>query len=289
MGSLPETRHDGIGRNASPPERVRARVRPLDSLAVCGLLMTAAAVAFVALPCLALLCNVDLSDLVAALGRQGVREALVLSLKTSLVATALCAVVGSPAAYVLARVDVLGKRVIEGLLQLPLVLPPVVAGMALLMAFGRRGLLGKALVAAGIEIPFTTIAVVMAQTFVAFPLYVQAARAGFQLVPRSAEEASQTLGAGSWRTFVRITVPLSWPGMLSGAVLCWGRAVGEFGATMVFAGNMGGTTRTMPLAILTALQSDVDAAVVLAVMLLIMSAAVFVGARWTLGGIGQPR
>jgi molybdate transport system permease protein len=254
---------------------------------VCGLLMTGVAVAFIGLPCLALLFNVDPSEMVAALGRQWAREALVLSLKTSLVATALCAVIGSPVAYLLARVDLLGKRAIEGLLQLPLVLPPVVAGVALLMAFGRRGLLGKALMAGGIEIPFTTVAVVMAQTFVAFPLYVQAARAGFQLVPRSVEEASRTLGAGSFRTFARITVPLSWPALLSGVVLCWGRAVGEFGATMVFAGNMRGTTRTMPLAILTALQSDVDAAVVLAVMLLIVSAVVFIGARWILGEIGQ--
>ncbi len=253
------------------------------------MLVTGVALVFMALPCLALILKVDLSDVSAAFGRQWVREALALSLKTSLVATALCAAVGSPVAYVLARVDLVGKRLVEALLQLPLVLPPVVAGVALLMAFGRRGLLGETLMAAGIEIPFTTIAVVMAQTFVAFPLYVQTARAGFQLVPRSVEEASHTLGAGSWRTFVRITVPMSWPALLSGLVLCWGRAVGEFGATMVFAGNMRGTTRTMPLAILTALQSDVDAAIVLAVMLLVMSGAVFIGGRWVLGGMVPAR
>jgi molybdate transport system permease protein len=219
------------------------------------------------------------------MGQPWVQESLLLSFKTSLVATLVCVLLGTPAAYVLARVEVVGRRLIDAILQLPLVLPPVVAGVGLLMAFGRRGLLGNALMLAGIEIPFTTAAVVLAQVFMGFPMHVQAARAGFQNVPKSVEEASRTLGAGSFATLLRVTVPLSWPALVSGAILCWGRAMGEFGATIMFAGNMRGTTRTMPLAILTAMQSDVEAAVVLAVMLLAFSAVMFVGARWALSGV----
>jgi len=253
------------------------------------LLLTAVALAFVALPCVALVLNVRVEQVWGAFGRPWVRDAMLLSLKTSLLATACCVVFGSPAAYVLARTEVVGKRLVDAALQLPLVLPPIVAGVGLLMAFGRRGLLGHALSVVGIEIPFTTAAVVLAQVFMGFPLHVQAARAGFESVPRSVEEASRTLGYGSFATLFRVTIPLSWPALVSGAILCWGRAMGEFGATIMFAGNMRGTTRTMPLAILTAMQSDVDTAVVLAVMLLTASGVMFVGARWALGEVARPR
>lgn len=248
-------------------------------------MVTAVALAFVALPCVALTLNVRPGQVWAAVGRPWVREALLLSLKTSTIATACCVVLGSPAAYVLARTEIPGKRIVDAALQLPLVLPPIVAGVGLLMAFGRRGLLGHVLSIAGVEIPFTTAAVILAQLFMGFPLHVQAARTGFESVPRSIEEASRTLGAGSVATLLHVTIPLSWPALMSGAILCWGRAMGEFGATIMFAGNMQGTTRTMPLAILTAMQSDVDTAVVLAVMLLLASAVMFVGGRWALGGV----
>ncbi len=249
--------------------------------------LTAVAAAFIGIPCLALLLNVRSADVWAALGNQWVLEALGLSLRTSLVATVICVLLGSPAAYLLARIEFPGKRFVDSLLQLPLVIPPIVAGVALLMAFGRRGLLGHALMVAGLRIPFTSVAVVLAQVFMGLPLLVQAARAGFKVVPRSVEEASQTLGASQLRTFLRVTIPMSWPALVSGAILCWGRSMGEFGATIMFAGNMRGTTRTMPLAILTAMQGDIDAALVLAVMLMLISAVMFVGARWALGGVGN--
>lgn len=240
------------------------------------------AAAFVALPCLALILSIRLDQLVWALGQRHVLEALALSLKTSLAAAGICALLGIPAAFLLARREFRGKRLVDAVLQLPLVIPPVVGGVALLMAFGRRGLLGVAISMLGMQIPFTTLAVVMAQVFMSLPLLVQAARAGFALVPQTFEQASMTLGSGSFRTFWRITLPLSWPALLSGAILCWGRAIGEFGATIMFAGNLPGVTRTMPLAILTAMQSDVDVAVVLAVLLMLVSGVVFVGARWLL-------
>jgi molybdate transport system permease protein len=181
-------------------------------------------------------------------------------------------------AYVLARVSFRGKRAAEILVQLPMVLPPVVCGVALLMAFGRRGLLGGHLSALGIEIPFTTTAVVLAQVFMASPFFILAARSGLESVPRPVEEASRTLGASELATFARITLPLTWPALVSGLVLCWGRAVGEFGATIMFAGNMRGTTRTMTLAILTAAQGDLDSALVLSAILLLFALLMFVAA-----------
>lgn len=246
------------------------------------LVVAALAAAFVAVPCLALILSIRLDQLVWALQQRHVMAALLLSLKTSLAAAAVCILLGAPAAYVLARREFRGKHLVDAVLQLPLVIPPVVGGVALLTAFGRRGLLGHAISLLGLTIPFTTAAVVLAQVFMSLPLFVQASRAGFALVPQSFEQASMTLGAGSFRTFFRITLPLSWPALLSGAILCWGRAVGEFGATIMFAGNLQGVTRTMPLAILTAMQSDVDVAIVLAVVLMLVSGVVFVGARWLL-------
>ncbi|NCO40824.1 MAG: molybdate ABC transporter permease subunit [Armatimonadetes bacterium CG_4_10_14_0_8_um_filter_66_14] len=237
---------------------------PVDPLALVAVSLTAIAVAFIALPCVALVLNVRPAEVWHAMGEPWVQESLLLSLKPSVVATLLCVLFGSPAASALARVEVIGSRLIDAILQLPLVLPPVVAGGGLLLAFGRRGLLGNVLMLAGIEIPFTTAAVVLAQVFMGFPMHVQAACAGFQNVPKSIEEASRALGAGSFATLLRVTIPLSWPALVSGAILCWGRAMGEFGATIMFAGNMRGTTRTMPLA---------------------FSAVMFIGARWALSGV----
>jgi len=277
------------GRPARDALRLTGRGGPrgVGLLSVVALVFTAVAVAFVTLPCVGLILNASFPDLLRGLRSPAVQEALLLSVRTSLVATAICCVIGTGAAYALARTSIPGKRLIDAVLQLPLVLPPVVAGVALLMAFGRRGLLGHALSLAGVEISFTTVAVVMAQCFIALPFFIQASRGGFETVPRALEEASYTLGVSDLATFFRVTIPLSWPSLVSGAVLCWGRAVGEFGATIMFAGNMRGVTRTMPLAILTAMQGDVDTAVVLAVMLLAFSSAMFVGARWALGEIGH--
>ena len=249
-------------------------------------LLSSVAVLFIGLPCLALLLGVGAADIRAAWHQSEILEALALSAQTSLVALGLCLLMGTPAAYLLARSTFPGKRLVEAVLLLPLVLPPVVGGVALLMAFGRHGMLGKTLGACGLEIPFTTLAVVLAQVFMAMPFFIQAAKAGFEAVPRHLEEASRTLGVGETLTFLRVTAPLSWPALVSGAVLCWGRALGEFGATIMFAGNIRGVTRTMPLAILTAMQGDLGEAVVLAVILLIFSTVIFLLTHWLIGRYG---
>ena len=163
-------------------------------------------------------------------------------------------------------------RVIDTFVELPIVLPPVVAGVAMLMAFGRNGLLGPALSAIGVTLPFTTAAVIFAQVFVAAPFYIRAARIGFAGVDPTYEEVSQTLGVSPWATFWRLTLPVAWPSLLTGLTLAWARAVSEFGATIMFAGNLTGRTQTMPLAIMTAMESSLGSALALAVLLLAMSA-----------------
>jgi molybdate transport system permease protein len=235
--------------------------------------------AFVMLPLVAMVFNVRSADVWRAVGEGYVRDALLLSVRTSLVSTVLCAIFGTPVAYFLARYRFPGKGVFDALVEMPMTLPPIVGGVALLMAFGRRGMLGQSLHGCGLDIPFTSLAVVMAQCFVAAPFFIQAARGGLEGVPRALEEASRTLGASEFRTLVRISLPLSWPAFTSGIILCWGRAICEFGATIMFAGNMRGTTRTMPLAILTAMQGELNAALVLSVMLLVFSFCVFLSAR----------
>jgi len=259
--------------------RVAHSAKPSRSLltALAGV-CSAVLLAFLAVPCLSLLLNVRSGEIWQALREDYVRQALVLTLRTSILAALLCAILGTPVAYVLARGSFPGKRVVDALVQLPLVLPPVVSGVALLMAFGRRGLLGAHLSAWGIEIPFTAAAVVMAQVFMAAPFFVVAVRNGLAAVPPTLEEASRTLGASELRTFARVTLPLTWPAFASGLVLCWGRAIGEFGATITFAGNMPGTTRTMTLAVLTAMQGDLNGALVLSVLLLVFSSALFLAA-----------
>ena len=169
---------------------------------------------------------------------------------------------------------------IEILIDLPLVLPPVVAGVALLMAFGRQGLLGHQLSVLGIVLPFSTAAVVMAQLFVSVPFYVRGALLGFRLVPRDIEEAAEIDGATTWQTFRHITMPLALPGIASGAILCWARAVSEFGATLMFAGNISGRTQTMPLAIMTAMETNLNSALALAVLLVVAAALVLVVSRF---------
>ena len=184
--------------------------------------------------------------------------------------------VGTPFAYLLARSTSPILKVIDSLVELPIVLPPVVAGVAMLMAFGRRGILGPALEDVGITLPFTTLAVIFAQIFVASPFYVRAAKLGFQSVARDYEDVSQTLGVSPWRTFWRLTLPLAAPSILSGLALAWARAASEFGATIMFAGNLTGKTQTMPLAIMTAMQSSLDTALALSVLLLAGSVAILV-------------
>jgi molybdate transport system permease protein len=199
-----------------------------------------------------------------------VTEALQLSLVTSLSSLGLTALLGTPVAYILARSHFRGIGMIDTLVDMPTVLPPTVAGVALLMTFGRQGLLGQWLDAIGLQIGFTTVAVVLAQSFVCAPFYIRAAQAGFQSVDRELERVAYTLGYSPLRTFLRVTVPLAFPALLSGGVMAWARALGEFGATIMFAGNLMGRTQTMPLAIYIAMESDLTAALVLSALLIIV-------------------
>ncbi len=192
-------------------------------------------------------------------------------------------VFGTPLAYLLARREFPGKALVEGLIELPIALPPLIAGVGLLMAFGRRGLFGSTLEAFGIALPFTTAAVVLAQLFVSVPFYVRAAILGFRAVPREVEEAAAVDGASGWRTFHSISVPLAFPGLLSGVLLCGTRAASEFGATLMFAGNFPGRTQTLTLAVMTAMETDVSEALALSVLLLAVAVGVVIGARLLLG------
>lgn len=235
-------------------------------------LATALLLAFLLLPLAAVFAKViPVDDVADYLARPVVTQALRLSFATTAVSLAVILVVGTPVAYLLARYRFPGSAVVDTLVDMPMVLPPAVAGVALLMAFGRKGVLGGPLEAVGLEVAFTTAAVVMAQVFVASPFYVRAARAGFEAVDRELERVSATLGRSRLETFLRVTVPLSMPALVGGAVMAWARALGEFGATIMFAGNAPGRTQTMPLAIYIALQDDTTAALVLAGILVVVS------------------
>lgn len=186
-----------------------------------------------------------------------VRQALTLSLWTSTVTVALAVALGTPVAYLLARGTFPGRAIVDALIDLPIVLPPTVAGVALLTAFGRRGIIGEPIEDwTGYTFGFTTTAVIMAQLLVAAPFYVRAAKSGFESLDPQVERVAYTLGASRLRTFLRITVPQAWPALLAGLVLCWARSMGELGATLIFAGNFEGRTQTMPLAIISAFEGS---------------------------------
>jgi molybdate transport system permease protein len=208
-----------------------------------------------------------------------VKQALRLSLLTSSIASGLVLLTGTPLAYALARWEFRGRAMLDVLIDLTLVLPPAVAGVALLIAFGRRGLLGPVLTQLGVSLPFTTTAVVMAQVFVAAPFFVRAARIGFEAIDPQLEEAATTEGASQWQLFRHVMLPLAGRSVLSGFVLCWTRALGEFGATILFAGNMAGRTQTMPLAIYLGFERDVGVALALSVLLLLVSALLLLTIR----------
>jgi molybdate transport system permease protein len=225
------------------------------------------------------------------LGDSGVRAALRLSLVSATSATALCLVIGVPLAWVLARAEFPGRTVVRALVTVPLVLPPVVGGVALLLLLGRRGLIGQHLDAwFGITLPFTTPAVVLAEAFVALPFLVLAVEGALRGADRRFEDAAATLGASRFTVLRRVTLPLVAPGIGAGAVLCFARALGEFGATITFAGSFPGVTRTMPIEVYLALESDPSAAVALSLVLLGVSVLVLVSLRdrW-LTGTGVPR
>jgi molybdate transport system permease protein len=227
--------------------------------------------AFLTLPLLALLTRAGLDTLLTNAVQPQVFQAAVLSMTTSATATLLVIALGTPLAYLLARHEFRGKVVIETLIDLPMVLPPAVAGVALLMAFGRRGLLGEHLSSLGLELAFTQAAVVLAQMFVAAPFFVKSALSGFTRIEREAEEAAQLDGADGWTVFWRITLPLTWPALFGGAIMTWARALGEFGATIIFAGNFPGRTQTMPLAIYLGFELELGIALTLSIILLVVS------------------
>jgi molybdate transport system permease protein len=244
------------------------------------LVLAAVGAAFVVLPLVGLLQRAPWSDLLDELGTPAVREALTLSLVTSLAATATSLVLGVPLAWALARVAFPGRSLVRAAVTLPMVLPPVVGGAALLFALGRRGFAGSWLEdALGVHLPFTTAGVVVANTFVAMPFLVVSVEGALRGADPRYEDAAATLGASRWAVLTRVTLPLVRPSLVAGALLCWARALGEFGATITFAGNLPGRTQTMPLAVFLALERDRGAAVVLSLVLVAVSLVVLVGLR----------
>ncbi|TYB44787.1 molybdate ABC transporter permease subunit [Actinomadura chibensis] len=236
--------------------------------------------AFLVLPLAGLLVRAPWTTLGTRLAQDQVLDALRLSLLTATLATCLCVLFGVPLAWMLARAPFPGVRLVRALVTVPLVLPPVVGGVALLLVLGRRGLVGAHLDAwFGITLPFTTAGVVLAETFVAMPFLVISVEGALRAADLRYEEAAATLGASRWTIFRRVTLPLVAPGVAAGAVLCWARALGEFGATITFAGNFPGRTQTMPLAVYLALETDPQAAIVLSLVLLAVSVAVLAALR----------
>jgi molybdate transport system permease protein len=248
------------------------------------------ALAFLILPLIGLVIRAPWGHMGAVLSGTDALQALELSLWTATVATGVALVIGVPLAWLLARTVFPGQRLLRALVTLPLVLPPVVGGVALLLAFGRAGFIGRLLNSwFGLTIPFTPLAVVMAETFVAMPFLIVTVEGALRSANLGYEEAAATMGASKMTVFRRVTVPMITPSLGAGAVLCWARALGEFGATITFAGSFPGQTETMPIAVYYALETDPDAAIALSLILLVVSIAVLVSLRdrWLRGGSTQ--
>ncbi|MEU6888201.1 ABC transporter permease [Streptomyces viridosporus] len=273
----------GGGRNGTPAAKAPRTPRPRTPGRGVPLLLLAPALlglAFLLVPLLALLLRAPWRSLPEQLTSPEVWQALRLSLVCATAATALSLVIGVPLAWLLARTEFPGRGLVRALVTLPLVLPPVVGGVALLLALGRNGVVGQWLDAwFGITLPFTTAGVVLAETFVAMPFLVISVEGTLRAADPRYEEAAATLGASRFTAFRRVTLPLVAPGIAAGAVLAWARALGEFGATITFAGNFPGRTQTMPLAVYLALQNDPAAAIALSLVLLAVSVAVLTGLR----------
>jgi molybdate transport system permease protein len=265
---------------ARPGVAARPRRRRVRRVPVPLLVPAAAGLAFLVLPLAGLVYRTPWTTLPQRLTEPGVLTALRLSLQAATIATGICLALGVPLAWLLARVEFPGRRVVRALVTVPLVLPPVVGGIALLLVFGRRGILGSWLDSTfGITLPFTTTGVVIAEAFVAMPFLVIAVEGALRGADTRYEEAAATLGAGRWTTFTHVTLPLVAPGIAAGAVLGWARALGEFGATITFAGNFPGRTQTMPLAVYLALETDLQAAIVLSLILLTVSVTILAALR----------
>jgi molybdate transport system permease protein len=243
----------------------------------------AAVLAFLTLPIVGVFVNVPPGDLVSSLGEEGALDALRLSLVTTAIALVIILSAGTPAAYLLATRSFRGRALVVTLVELPLVLPPPVAGIALLAALGPSGLLGGLIEDTGVRLVFETAGVVVALTFVASPFYIRQAQAAFEGVDPRLLEASRTLGAGEARTFVRVAIPAARAGLLSGTALAWGRSLGEFGATLVFAGSFRGVTQTAPLAIVEQFGTDFTGALALSAVLVALSAALLLSVKLLTG------
>ena len=248
----------------------------------------AVVLAFLLLPLAALFLRTSPVELVTQLGHEVARDALVVSLKTTLIAEGLILVVGTPAAYLLATRHFQGRSLVVTLIELPLVLPPAVAGIALLATFGRLGLLGNTLGALGIDVAFTQIAVVVAIAFVASPFYLRQAVAAFAAVDETLVDAARTLGASRGRVFGRIALPLAASGLAAGAALSFARAMGEFGATIMFAGSLQGRTQTLPLAVYATFDTDFELALSIGALLVVVSAAILLAIKLLPGWTRSP-
>ena len=249
---------------------------PFAVLLVAALAVT---LAFLILPIVAIFADTPPGDMIDSLGSDASRDALWLSLKTTLAALIVIVVVGTPAAYLLATREFRGKSVVVTAIELPLVLPPAVAGIGLLAAFGPKGIFGSALADAGIELVLETAGVIVALTFVAAPFYLRQAQAAFAAVEPDLLAAARTLGAGEPRAFWRVAIPCAGAGISTGMALAWGRALGEFGATLMFAGSFQGITQTAPLAIFASFSTDFPAALALSAVLVAVSAALLLAVK----------
>jgi molybdate transport system permease protein len=250
---------------------------------VLGAAALACALVFLALPIVAIFADTTPANLIASLGDPVARDALWLSLRTTVIALAIIVVVGTPAAYLLATRDFPGRAVVQTVVELPLVLPPAAAGIGLLAALGPHGILGPLLEDAGIQLVLQTAGVVVALVFVAAPFYLRQAEAAFAAVPRAVLQASRTLGETEARTVLRVAIPTARPGLLAGAALAWGRALGEFGATLMFAGSFRGITQTVPLAIYDRFAEDFPGALALSAVLVCVSFALLLSVKLAAG------
>lgn len=273
----PKSRHRTSLLSARPPG-TGLRAQRLLLMALGGLLL-----AFLAVPILALLLTTTKAELTEGLRHPLVGPALRLSLLTTSLSLLCVVLLGTPLAWTLARARGRLARAVETALELPIVIPPAVAGVALLLAFGRRGLLAGWLYPEGWSVAFTTTAVVMAETFVSAPFFMQAAISAFRRVDDGLLLVARSFGASPLRVFLRVALPLAAPGLAAGAAMSWARALGEFGATLMFAGNLQGRTQTLPLAIYSALESDLRAAQALSVLLVIVAFLLLLFMRWALG------
>ena len=245
-----------------------------------AIVLVASVTLYLALPVVALFFRTTPELFISSLCDPAVTSALWLSLTTSVISLGIVILVGTPFAYVHCRNTYPGKMIVDTLIDLPLVLPPAVAGMALLVLYGRVGLIGKYLNMFGITLAFTTVAVIMAQIFVASPFYLRQAKSLFEQLDPSYEQTARTLGASPFRIFVTITLPLTASGLVSGAVMTFGRALGEFGATIMYAGNLPGVTQTMPLAVYVGLQGNFNVGLTVSILLVIISFTIMIAVRF---------